>query len=326
MPMRIKPCLKLCTHYQMNLLGKKVGIDTNCPELPLVFLDSNCITSCDGNLSEDYKITALLSMAINSNFTSDDIVISESDDGDDIFMNEVYLTGGNQTTFITYPNNTIIHETADCSSTYIITGNKDVLVYYLKKAIKKIASEIFVQSGYIAIHAGAIVSGHKCYILLGDSYAGKSTLCYNLYTQGYQYINDDIVFLKKESTQWIVKSLMIYPNLRECAFDYLSNKEIPCESIHSEYQKSFSIRSIQFSSEDVFVEKMFYIGSIQSGTSYILDPIKSVEIISRAVIEHGKIQHIQLIHNAIIELAHDIECVRCCNSDAYDYLIKQLKN
>lgn len=325
MPKRIIPCTKTCTHYQIDLLGKKIGIHTNCPELPHVFLDKSIVSDCGQTSKEDYNITALLSKSIKSKFVSDDVVVSENDDdGDDIFMNETFTLYEKQVTLITYPNNSIIYEERNNTSTCIVSGNKDVLVYYLKKVLKKIAAIVYVQYGYIPIHAGAVAIGKRCFLLLGESYAGKSTLCYNLYLQGYQYINDDIVFLKKELNHWSVKSLLIYPNIRESAVSYLINQDIFDKSIYSEYQKSFSIHGVRFNTEDVFVEKMIYICQLDNDAVHILDSKRSAEVIKNAIKEHGKIQVNQSICRTINELVHDIECINCNRSVSFSFLAKQL--
>ncbi len=49
------------------------------------------------------------------------------------------------------------------------------------------------------LHAFVLQYDDHCHLFLGDSYSGKSTLCYYLSETKYHYINDDVVLLNSQA-------------------------------------------------------------------------------------------------------------------------------
>lgn len=85
-----------------------------------------------------------------------------------------------------------------------------------------------VDDEFIALHAAAVARDGKAFIFTGNTGAGKSTLCAFLTANGYEYLSDDIVLIKKSSVR-----LMPYKNpmsLRPGSVDILTNCGIDTSS------------------------------------------------------------------------------------------------
>jgi len=76
---------------------------------------------------------------------------------------------------------------------------KEIPYDYALQAIENIIYETTaIDDEMLAVHAGAVGIDGRAFILAGFTESGKSTLTAYLYNQGYEYISDDIVLIKKK--------------------------------------------------------------------------------------------------------------------------------
>lgn len=93
-----------------------------------------------------------------------------------------------------YPNESLhIHNFSDNSFTSVVSNRIDA-IKYSKFAIKQVLSTYLSQNNIYTLHASAVSKGNRGYVFMSGSHQGKSTLYSNLICNGFEPINDDIVF------------------------------------------------------------------------------------------------------------------------------------
>lgn len=93
-----------------------------------------------------------------------------------------------------YPNESLhIHNRFDNSFFSVVSNRKDA-IKYSKFAIKQVLSAYLLKKQIYPIHASAVYKQQKGYIFVASSHQGKSSLFLNLIANGFEPLNDDIVF------------------------------------------------------------------------------------------------------------------------------------
>ena len=89
----------------------------------------------------------------------------------------------------------------------------DRMVSYIESFLLK---QAVVEEGYVMLHGGAIEKNNKAYILLADSFGGKSTATAYLCMKNFRYITDDRVIINTESRTILPypKTIMLRPGTR----------------------------------------------------------------------------------------------------------------
>ena len=69
---------------------------------------------------------------------------------------------------------------------------------------------LLAQRGIPVYHGSAVVKNDQCYLIMGSSGAGKSSLTSGLLDRGYQFITDDIIVFDNDQ-----KTIKVYPGFPE---------------------------------------------------------------------------------------------------------------
>lgn len=106
------------------------------------------------------------------------------------------------------------NEIGDDSFNFITGNNKELTVYlkeynpykedYIKRIFTTTYVKMFQKKGYIILHGACAVKNNRGIAIVGESGAGKTTLLLKLLKNGYSYLSNDRIALKKQDNNVIV--------------------------------------------------------------------------------------------------------------------------
>lgn len=85
----------------------------------------------------------------------------------------------------------------------------------LVSAIKKLVSRYNYYNNIYSLHCAAVKKDEQAVLFLGGSYCGKTTLFLNLICNGYEPVNDDVVYWKFENGKVLVSGMPSGLNIRK---------------------------------------------------------------------------------------------------------------
>ena len=151
-----------------------------------------------------------------------------------------------------------------------------VMSHYL---LNQVLPRMLNQQGDIVLHASAVAIGQTGLVFLGEAGLGKSSLCASLCMQGFPFLTDDSLLLKRKGDQyWGYSS---YPGLRLLP-DMRQTLELAPEGINS-YSR-FRVKEklklepnrLTFRSEPVQISHLYVLDETQDGEdlSIKISPLK----------------------------------------------------
>lgn len=190
-----------------------------------------------------------------------------------LYLNDDYKFEENE-----YPNKTI-HFSCGEQLSVVISGNRDVFVFYIKRYIKKAASSYYKKRGYFIVHAGSIIKDDKIYVVVGQSHSGKSTFCFNLGNNGFELLNDDILFVKYNGEEIVAKSIQMNSCIRKKAIPYIVDSKSHLDlkrDYYSEYNETYYVKKKCIEVGDVVIGAVFFIDRKKEGNKDLENGINSI--------------------------------------------------
>ena len=114
-----------------------------------------------------------------------------------------------------YPNEYITIMKKDKNEFLAIVSNEQDAIAQLLFAIKKLISRYNYYNNIFSLHCAAVKKNGQTLLFLGGSYSGQTTLFLNLICNGYEPINDDVVYWKFENGKILVSGIPSCFNIRK---------------------------------------------------------------------------------------------------------------
>ena len=211
-------------------------------------------------------------------------------------------------------------------SSFVCT--KEDLIRESLYGIKKILSRYNHYKGVFSIHAAALSRNEKGYLFLSGSRVGKSTLFVNLFFDGFEPINDDIVFWSYKHGKIVIHGCATLPQLRKNTFDaIIPHKSMPTDNL-LEYQSNFNYYSLygcklnkRTPLDAIFIPQFGYAKSS-------IERIKNLDVFKkelRACIAHGNYEIDESFLEAIKSL-NAVPTFKFCMSADYNEVCSTLNN
>ena len=147
--------------------------------------------------------------------------------------------------------NGFAQESKNCARHFIkVTGRKFIIqvpfienINYIICIIREILLKELLSSGYIPVHASAIVFNEKTYCFFGAKNSGKSICFFSAVNNGAAPLSNDLVFIKKVSGKWIAVGWPFAPSISKKFFNsnYTGDEKIKftpqkfCEIYHTSW-------------------------------------------------------------------------------------------
>jgi|GEM_PF-4405216 len=120
-----------------------------------------------------------------------------------------------------YPFHGIINSYKTNNYHSVISSSKESLVQLTRMAFKMALVNYLKNLGYYSLHTAAVVKNNNIYLILGGARTSKTTIFMNLVLNGYEAINDDLIFLRKISSGVEIKYIKMLPSVREGSLRYI---------------------------------------------------------------------------------------------------------
>lgn len=167
-----------------------------------------------------------------------------------------------------YPNESLhVHNGVDNSFFSVVSNIKDA-IKYSKFAIKQVLSSYLLKKQIYTIHASAVYKKRKGYIFVAGSHQGKSSLFLNLIANGFNPINDDIVFWSVCDNEVILHPCPILSQKRVA-----KQKEVKMSEGYTLREKESRIDNYSEKGSKIVLDSIFWLSKNHKKTV-----IKSVEI------------------------------------------------
>ena len=137
--------------------------------------------------------------------------------------NTVYYSADNKTEFYIYqyPFKGFVMNDIENSSGAVVSSTLGSLNNLSRFLFKKIMIRKYISNGYNSLHASAVEKDGYSYIFLAGGRAGKTTMFMNLILNGFNPINDDVVFVKRDSDSITCHGITMLPSVRKESLEYL---------------------------------------------------------------------------------------------------------
>lgn len=185
-----------------------------------------------------------------------------------------------------YPNESLhIHNFSDNSFTSVVSNRIDA-IKYSKFAIKQVLSRYLLQNNIYSLHASAVSKENKGYIFMSGSHQGKSTIYSNLLCNGFEPINDDIVFWNEYENCIELHRCPIVTQTR----DHQANNLIMHKNYDKQYKPIFNPQN-----STIILDSVFWISKGWDSTS--INTVVSEKYFKKALRSCGTHQAIPLDDN-----------------------------
>lgn len=185
------------------------------------------------------------------------------------------------------------------NSYFSIAPEKDVVQLSSKKLLKMAMSKVFDKNGYYALHCSCVKKGSDSYLFISGGRAGKTTIYMNLLLDGYEAVNDDIVYLTLEDKRILVKGIYTYPSIREESLKFIPKlKKDSLKDCYRGFENEYYINVYNcddFDNNKKSIElKAVFIPEIghKETKIYRVDPKRYYKRILRAFMAHRKIDNV----------------------------------
>ena len=256
----IQPLPQQMWDYTVELNGVRIRVSLNTDDVLKNILPTEVYHIATDDDRTDFSLYAILTSSVSEEcvFHSETTSFGKPPlRTEENCPNRQYIIDDSKISLYSYPNNSVHIENQARNTISILTGNKNVLIFYLKDYLKRIVADHIDRC---KLHASAVALNNGAVLFLGAGNVGKSTLAYNFTTCGWSLMHDDLVFIRKKENEILAEGIRIFPSLRKNALPYLTDQGTSVLQTHAfenEYHKCYYLHKVDTVNNELPIKAVF---------------------------------------------------------------------